>query len=66
MTRDKIFEIAKETTMSLMNIQSTREFNKMTEDPIIGWKVKRYTDEIYKAVQKGQELNIKKIQHKIH
>lgn len=66
MSRDKIFEIAKETTMSLMNIQTTREFNKMTEDPIIGWKVKRYTDEIYKAVQRGHELNIKKIQHKVH
>lgn len=67
MPRDKILEIARETTMSLMNIQTKREFAKMTEDPIIGWKVQKYVDEIYKAVQKGRELNIKqKASRKIH
>jgi len=67
MPRDKILEIARETTMSLMNIQTKREFTKMAEDPIIGWKVQKYIDEIYKAVQRGQELNIKQnVSHKVH
>ncbi|RPI17986.1 MAG: hypothetical protein EHM58_07115 [Ignavibacteriae bacterium] len=67
MPRDKILEIARETAMSLMNIQTKREFTKMTEDPIIGWKVQKYLDEIYKAVQKGQELNTKqRISQKVH
>lgn len=67
MQRDKIYEIARETTMSLMNIQTKKEFAKMAEDPIIGWKVQKYIDEIYKAIQRGQELNIRqKIANKVH
>ena len=59
MTRDKILEIARDTVINLMNFRSKKEFKKMLEDPVMGWKVQKYLDEIYQAIQKGRALKIK-------
>ncbi len=59
MPRDKIFDLARESTMTLMNIRSRKEFDKMYNDPIMGWKIKKYVEEICNAILKGQRLNTK-------
>ena len=55
MARDKILEIAQETTINLMNINSKREFKKMLDDPIMSWKVNKFLNTIYEAIQKGKD-----------
>ena len=59
MPRDKILEIARETVISLMNMQGKKEFKKMLDDPIMGWKVHKYLNEIYQAIQKGRVVKSK-------
>ena len=64
MARDKIFEIARDTTIDLLNMQSKKEFKKMFDDPIMGWKVQKYTNSIYEAIKKGREVKTKNINTK--
>lgn len=59
MPRDKILEIAQDTVISLMNMQGKKEFKKMLDDPIMGWKVHKYLNEIYQAIQKGRVVKSK-------
>ena len=59
MPRDKILEIARDTTINLMNMQSKKEFKKMLDDPIMGWKVHKFLNEIYDAIQKGRVVKSK-------
>jgi hypothetical protein len=59
MPRDKVFDIARESTMTLMNIQTKKEFDKMYEDPVMGWKIKKYVEEFCNAILKGQQLALK-------
>jgi hypothetical protein len=66
MSRDKIMEIAQNTTISLMNMQSKKEFKKMLDDPIMGWKVHKFLDEIYEAIQKGKSIKSKTADYPRH
>lgn len=59
MPRDKIFEIARETTIDLMNMAGKKEFKKMLDDPVMGWKVHKYLNTIYDAIQKGRVVKTK-------
>ncbi len=59
MPRDKVFDIARESTMTLMNIQTKKEFDKMYKDPVMGWKIKKYVEEFCNAILKGQQLVFK-------
>jgi len=59
MARDKILEIAEETTIILMNINSKREFKKMLDDPIMGWKVNKFLNIVYEAILKGRNIKNK-------
>jgi hypothetical protein len=66
MPKDEVFNLARESTMTLMNIPTRREFDKMYDDPIMGWKIKKYVDEIYNAIQKGQQISVKAHEHTRH
>ncbi len=66
MPRDKILEIARDTVISLMNMQSKKEYKKMLDDPIMGWKVHKYLNEIYQAIQKGRVVKTKFNEYQVH
>lgn len=66
MPRDKILEIARDTVISLLNMQGKKEFKKMLDDPIMGWKVHKYLNEIYEAIQKGRFVKSKIIADSAH